>query len=857
VKIDEAVRILSPLSPLFGLLLACTDAEDAGEEPAPLAEPLAEGDVRAGEIRSPRELLAGGRADGRVGDFKLYNDRVAFVIRGARRTTGWAGMGGHIADVARALPDGGWSDDALQEIVPIVGFVRVLAATSVEVVADGHDGRAAVVRALGRDHGLGFFDYLAPTDGAGLEVETDYRLEPGATAVEVITRYRQRDAQEVSFEVGDVVILGSDLTPFARGLGLVADDFAGPPTSLLGGFSPDVSIGLFSADPDASARVTMSIANPLPFQPQRPLTVPAGGAATYRRFVVVGDGTIDSIRRVENRLMGVTEATLSGRITLPVSADPGEVVVLAAPAKPDLSTYDDLRHRASAQTHPDADGRWSLTLPPGEYRFGVAASNHTRPEPQTVSHGTTDTSAPEIILAPSGHLRLRATFENADGSARAAEACKLTIMSGHGAPRTARSVERLFLATCDATTTLPPGDYTGWISRGPEYDLDSMDFTIAAGATVEVGAKLVRVLDTAGWVAADFHSHSELSFDSTHQLLDKVTQQAAEGLELVAASDHDVIADWAPWAETAGVAGQTRFIMGIEVTPPTWHVNAFPVVPPEGPGHYWDVEYVDYDAAGVMRERTPAPRVFGRLRELRAGIVQINHPRLLGYLAHVGYNRRVGVSSADPAQWSADFDAIEVFNGATGSVRKPNLLDWYALLNEGLRVTATGNSDTHYPNYHPGFPRNFVAVGDDAPASFSVDEAMASVKRGAVVVAGGAMIHFSLSGAGLGDTLVPAGAGVTARIRVESPSWAEVATVELVENGETTRAWQVDPATRRGAVVFEEELELTPAADSWYLVLAEDTTADLAPASPGDHTLSFTNPVFVDLDGDGWDPPGL
>src|SRR6188472_708988 len=51
---------------------------------AALAEALAAGEVRAGRIDRPDALLGGISADGRVGDFKLYNSEVAFVVQSER-----------------------------------------------------------------------------------------------------------------------------------------------------------------------------------------------------------------------------------------------------------------------------------------------------------------------------------------------------------------------------------------------------------------------------------------------------------------------------------------------------------------------------------------------------------------------------------------------------------------------------------------------------------------------------------------------------------------------------------------------------------------------------------------------------
>ena len=64
---------------------------------------------------------------------------------------------------------------------------------------------------------------------------------------------------------------------------------------------------------------------------------------------------------------------------------------------------------------------------------------------------------------------------------------------------------------------------------------------------------------------------------------------------------------------------------------------------------------------------------------------------------------------------------VEVMNGYQDPVRKSVdtiIDDWFALLNHGHIVTATGNSDTHHLTYNiGGYPRNYVHVQDDRPQS--------------------------------------------------------------------------------------------------------------------------------------------
>jgi hypothetical protein len=74
-----------------------------------------------------------------------------------------------------------------------------------------------------------------------------------------------------------------------------------------------------------------------------------------------------------------------------------------------------------------------------------------------------------------------------------------------------------------------------------------------------------------------------------------------------------------------------------------------------------------------------------------------------------------------------------------------------------------------------------------------------------------------------------------------------------------------------GAVVYEETLSdtgevvrfddtvtLDATQDAYFVVQAGHTTATMGPVEPGAQTFAITNPIWVDVDGNGaFDPPGL
>jgi hypothetical protein len=131
--------------------------------------------------------------------------------------------------------------------------------------------------------------------------------------------------------------------------------------------------------------------------------------------------------------------------------------------------------------------------------------------------------------------------------------------------------------------------------------------------------------------------------------------------------------------------------------------------------------------------------------------------------------------------------------------------------------------------------------------------------------------------AGLGGVLVPASSTVTLHIAVRATNWMPVEEVRVLANGFTTFTFDADstPAVRSGprrawsqstgrVLRFEATLPVTLSQDTYFLVEAGAKLSPLPVASglpndlvPGLVPFAFTNPIFVDLDGDGFDPPGL
>ncbi len=243
--------------------------------------------------------------------------------------------------------------------------------------------------------------------------------------------------------------------------------------------------------------------------------------------------------------------------------------------------------------------------------------------------------------------------------------------------------------------------------------------------------------------------------------------------------------------------------------------------------------------------------------------------------------------------------------------------DWFNFLSIGRKMVGLGSSDSHGIYATPnGSPRTYVWVADDDPAAAGLDaQVLAGVLGGNAMFSNGpfveAWIDAGDQSATVGDEYAAqADVAYTLKVRVQSPTWARFDRIEVFKDqvydrqpnpayvcgldpcGDGKVCWEgqcvvdlfgsdvsidVDPAivaADDGGERYEvtESFELTSAEDGWIVVRVSGITP-LFPVLPvrvgwaegsnpvsdapkrGVPALAMTNPIYVDVGGDGWRPP--
>jgi hypothetical protein len=494
--------------------------------------------------------------------------------------------------------------------------------------------------------------------------------------------------------------------------------------------------------------------------------------------------------------------------------------------------------------------------------------------------GTHATDSGQSITSPSGALSTQGSgselpklvvhgglsFEIVDADTGQRIPGKLTITGVKGtlSPRLSRgdvgveddtslsAYNRVFSLGGVGVVPVPVGIYDVTFSRGLEWTTETKRVALTP-IGVELHARLKHVVDTPHWISADFHVHAASSPDSRVPMRDRVYEFAADGVDMIVSTDHNVVANYQPIIQELHAEKLLASATGDEVTTGTWgHFGAFPLpTAMETEGH------------GAIQVRGTPVDMFRRIRETAPdAVIDVHHPRLekgTGYFILGKFDDQN--DRAARKGFSFDFDAVEVLNGYQDTNRKSIdrvMTDWFALLDHGHLVTATGNSDTHHLTYNlGGYPRNYVAVEHDDPASLTAAEVARAIKAHHSFFTTGPIVDFTVGKTGIGDLAPAAGGKAIADITVRAAPWVSVSRVMLYVAGKEVKRWEV-PASDRVERFHDTYTVAVP--NDTYAVVRVEGDRSLSPVVGGGTGVSvtpfaLTNPIFLDANANSkYDP---
>ncbi|MFT4647949.1 MAG: hypothetical protein ACI9X4_001164 [Glaciecola sp.] len=411
----------------------------------------------------------------------------------------------------------------------------------------------------------------------------------------------------------------------------------------------------------------------------------------------------------------------------------------------------------------------------------------------------------------------------------------------------------LYTGTGHAVAELPMGDYQVYASRGMEWSRAKVGLHLGVDDSKEnmqtVELELAHEIDTPGFVAADTHIHTLThSGHGDSSVEERQITLAGEGVELAIATDHNHNIDYAPTQKRLGLSAYYTPVIGNEVTTPIGHFNAFPLKASD-PVPLYDSR----DLAAMIAD----------MRAKGARTVILNHPRwpegAKAPFATIGLDTRTGFWKGP---WASGYDAMELINSDTRAADPLQLYrDWFALMNRGEAVVAVGASDSHEVGIVVGQGRTYVKSKISDVSALDVQECSDNIARGHSSVSMGIFTDLRRNGESvMGEQLSanyaqPLPDGL--RLRIAAPSWVNPEELMIYVNGQRVLTMPLEASTKVGDAPFDSYINLTsemklPDHDYWLVAVVQGAKVT-EPFWPmrNDYTLASTNPIYVDVDGDG------
>ena len=591
-------------------------------------------------------------------------------------------------------------------------------------------------------------------------------------------------------------------------------------------------------------------------------TIEPGGSFTLTRKIFSGDHLLQ-VRGVANELAGTTGQQVTVHVSDPAGAVAGAKLSVAAGG----AVY------ASGRT--PEDGRVTFALPDGAHTLSVSAlARRTK----TLTIDTSRTKRYDVALELPGYVVARITDEQGGPIP-----CKVQFIGRQGTENPffgpdsgRRTVHNLYYShDGNFRQEIAPGRYEVLISYGPEYDIVVKQIEVARGRQTRVSAKLIRTVDTRGWISSDFHSHSSPSGDNTASQLGRVLNLLCEHIEFAPCTEHNRVSTYLPHLNRLSVRPLMATCTGMELTHRPGsvnHQNAFPLI----------LKPRTQDGGAPLTDDNPVVQIerLALWDDESDKLVQTNHPSIPQI---IGDRDLDGKYDGGYEKMFSFMDVVEVhpphmiLQPPSGDPSRPQqsnrMYNWMQTLNLGYRVPGVVNTDAHYNFHGSGFLRNYLKSATDDPAGVKTMDMVHAAERGNLIMTNGPFLEVELvAGGSGGESRVTAGDDVAVpdrkaklHVRVQCPNWFDINRVQIFFNGrpidQLNFTRQSAPERFSGGVIrFDQTIPLVLKNDTHVIVAAGGEGLKLGPAMGPSHgndmPIAVSNPIFVDVDGDGFKPNG-
>ena len=355
---------------------------------------------------------------------------------------------------------------------------------------------------------------------------------------------------------------------------------------------------------------------------------------------------------------------------------------------------------------------------------------------------------------------------------------------------------------------------------------------------------------------------------------DRLINLAAEHIEFAPTTEHNRIMDWAPTIRSLGLEGEISTIPGMELTGSGPHLNAFPL---ELKHHHQD---------GGAPSWTKDPRVnalnlMNHPGHHPSGWIHINHPDMIENFIDRDKDGRPdggyrGILSLIDAIETENYRAAEILHPAPYKISRRAGREqvyivrefvWLQMLNRGMKTWGIAVSDAHtvHGNGVGGW-RTYIRCSQDDPKLIDWEEISRRAKAGQMILTTGPYLEVQTSDGVLAGGTARANQSVDLEIKVQCSSWIDIDRIQILVNGRPEKSLNFTRKSHpkwftNGVVKFDRSISIELSEDAHLIVVAYGSESNLkigygTSDQAGIRPCAYNNPIFVDLDGNGFKPNG-
>ena len=598
--------------------------------------------------------------------------------------------------------------------------------------------------------------------------------------------------------------------------------------------------------------------------PPRSKTLNPGEEIEIHRFIAVGNSPIQAYGRVAQKVSNIPVTNFSHMRKLKNG--------------PAITTgrYEFKRNGNLIPGYPDKNGETLAMLPNGKWEVSII--DHGRQdqafefdlmkeefnrrdfeiEPSSQISFTVTNQDNEDIPCKVQFIGLKGTNDPDLGPVDLAHGCKNQYHSETGT----------------FSVPLDPGTYQIIITRGIEFDHFSKEINLLPKQNLTLSAKLRRSVDTTGWISTDFHNHSTPSGDNVCGTDDRIINLAAEHIEFAPTTEHNRVYNWEPHIKKLGLSKEISTVPGIELTGSGAHINAFPLSPRPYLQDNGSPKWVKDPRINAINLRDHHGHQKNRW-------IHINHPDMVE-----NFNDRnkdghpdggfEGIISLIDAIETQNYRASEILAQAPFKITRRASREqvsilrefvWLQMLNQGRKVWGIAVSDAHtvFGNGVGGW-RTYIPSASDEPKKIDWEEISRRAKAGQMVLTTGPYLTVLTEDGVLPGGTARANDSINLNVEVQCSSWIDIDRVQLLINGRQSSEHNYTRKTHPkffddGVIKFKQQLTVELSEDAHIIVIAygEESNLEVGYGNSSQasiHPCAYNNPIFVDVNGDGFKPNG-